>query len=60
MTEQALRTGSHDLTPSAEFQAFMTHDWAAGPLSGELLLPAARFTPSAVPGCPPAFRASDC
>ncbi|MER5463197.1 aminopeptidase P family protein [Streptomyces sp. NPDC002668] len=46
MTEQALRTGSHDLTPSAEFQAFMTHDWAADPLSGELLLPAARFTPS--------------
>ncbi|NUK07400.1 aminopeptidase P family protein [Streptomyces lunaelactis] len=46
MTQPALRTGSHDLTPSAELQAFMARDWAAGPLPGELLLPAARFTPS--------------
>ncbi|NUL02895.1 aminopeptidase P family protein [Streptomyces lunaelactis] len=46
MTQPALRSGSHDLTPSAELQAFMTRDWAAGPLPGELLLPAARFTPS--------------
>lgn len=46
MTEQPLRTGSHDLPPSAEFQDFMTRGWAPSPLPGELLLPVARFTAS--------------
>ena len=46
MTEQALRTGSHDMTPSAELQAFMARDWEPSPLPGDLLVPAARVTPS--------------
>ncbi|GHF67648.1 Xaa-Pro aminopeptidase [Streptomyces mashuensis] len=43
-TAPGIRTVSHDLPVSAEFQAFMERDWAATPLPGDLRLPVAALT----------------
>lgn len=41
MREPAVRTVSHDLPVSAEFQEFMAGGWAATPLPGDIRLPVA-------------------
>ena len=59
MTEPALRTGSHDLPPSAAFQPLMATDWAASPPPTTARVPAARSPPPAAPGSPRASPAND-
>ncbi|MCX4514985.1 aminopeptidase P family protein [Streptomyces sp. NBC_01619] len=41
-----LHTGSHDLPVSPELAAFMGADWAAGPLPGDVRVPACAVTPA--------------